>query len=164
MEAKQYLIGLGYGGSLEAMGRFEWDFRCRLGLRDPQDITGREAFVKDFIEATSPEAPVVLVLDDYSIPLFRTFMELGKQGITKYPGLYVFVVAEDQTEDPHVQYFLNIEHDPVDETLMPHQMVLDAEGVPDSVLMFMQERLNVRFYRREDELMMEFRIEELPVL
>lgn len=164
MVAETYLIGLGYGGSLEAMGHFEWDMRCRMGLRDPQNEAEREEFVRQFAAETSPESPIVLVLDDYNNVLFRTFMELGKQSIDKYPGLYVFVVAEDQSEDPHVQYFLNIEQDPVDENLWPHQMILDAEGVPDRVLVFMQERLNVQFYRRENELMMEFRIEELPVL
>lgn len=164
MEGEPYLIGLGYGGSLKAMAGFEWDFRCGLGLRNPQDEAGREAFVRDFARSASPEAPVVLVLDDYNLSLFRTFMELGKQALSKYPSLYVFVVAEDQSGNPPVQYFLNIVGDPVDEILMPYQMLLDAEGVPDRVLLFIQERLNVRFYRRGDELMIEFPIEELPLL
>ncbi|WP_018130960.1 hypothetical protein [Effusibacillus pohliae] len=164
MQTERYVIGLGYGGSLQAMGRFEWDFRCSLGLRDPQDVGGREAFLNDFAAATSPEAPVVLVLDDYNPALFRTFMEQGKQAIRKSPDLYVFVVAEDQSADPPVQYFLNIESDPVGESLLPHQMILDAEGVPDGVLLFLQDRLGVRFYRRDEELMMEFRIDELPLV
>ncbi|GAX88787.1 hypothetical protein [Effusibacillus lacus] len=164
MEREQYLIGLGYGGTLKAMARFEWEFRCTLGLRDRKDAAGRDVFIREFVETVSPEVPVVLVLDDYSNPLFRTFMETGKQAITKDSDLYVFVVIEDQTQEPHVQYFLNIEQDPVDETLMPNQMLLDAEGVPDFLLLFMQDRLNVRFYRREDEVMLEFRMEELPVL
>jgi len=164
VEGEQYLIGMGYGGSLQSMARFEWDFRCRLGLRNPQNVEEREAFVREFTAATSPETPTVLLLDDYNTALFRTFVELGKQAIIRDPNLYVFVVAEDQWENPSVQYFLNLEQDPVEEILAPHQVMLDGEGVPDRVLLFLQERLDLSFYRREGELMMEFRIEELPLV
>lgn len=163
VEGEKYLIGLGYGGKLESMARFEWDFRCMLGLRDPQDEQKRNHFIREFAAATSPDQPVVLVLDDYNNLLFRTFAELGKRSINKYPDLFVFMVVEDQSRNPSVQYFLNLETDPIDEPLQPHQLMIDAEEVPDEVFVFLQSRLDIQFYRRDDEVMMEFRIEELPV-
>ncbi|BCJ87181.1 hypothetical protein [Effusibacillus dendaii] len=164
MAGEPFLIALGYGGELSDMAGFEWEFRCKLGLRNAADEAERESFIRDFVANTSPSEPIVLLLDSYDPIMFRAFMEHGKQAIAKYSGLYVFVVAEDESQLPSTQYFLNIEQDPPGETLFPHQMMLDAEGVPDSVLLFIQDRLNVQFYRRDDELMMEFRIEELPVL
>lgn len=164
MEGEKYVIGLGYSGSLESMARFEWDFRCQLGLRQAQDEQGREEFVREFAEKTSPDEPIVLVLDDYNQDLFRAFTELGKLAISKYEQLFVFVVVEDVSQDPSVQYFLNVEPDPLSEALYPNQMMVDAEGVPDEVFAFLRSALNVQFYRRDDEIMLEFKIEELPLL
>lgn len=161
---EDFFIGLGYGGNLESMARFEWDFRCQLGLRDPHDEQGKQAFIQQFAASTSANEPIVLLLDEFDNPMFRAFMEYGKQAITKYEGLYVFLVAEDQREDPHVQYLLNIEPDPIGERLMPNQIMLDSEGVPDEVFRFLQTVLNVQFYRREDDVMLEFKIQELPVI
>jgi hypothetical protein len=165
-DMEDFLIGLGYGGDLESMARFEWDFRCLLGLRDPLDEQAKEAFIQQFVASTSPDEPIVLLLDEFDNPMFRAFMEYGKHAISKYEGLYVFLVAEDQRQEPHIQYLLNIEPDPIGEQLMPNQMMLDSEGVPDEVFRFLQTLLNVQFYRREGEedVMLEFRIQELPVI
>lgn len=163
MQGEKYLIGLGYGGKLEAMARFEWDFRCKLGIRDPLDELDREAFVRKFMAETSADQPVVLELDDYNSLLFRSFAELGKEAIRKYPDLFVFIVVEEQSREPGVQYFLNLETDPVDEPMRPNQIRIDAEGVPDEIFVFLKSRLNVQFYRRDEEVMMEFRLEDMAI-
>lgn len=161
-EQLPYIVGLGFGGSVESMGAFEWEFRKLLGIMKQTDDSAREKFLAEFRERFAGQVelePIVLVLDDLRSPLFRAFMEFGKYAISHFENLYVFTVLEQTLEEPHVQFFLNIEADPIGEEMGPNQINLDAEGVPGQALAWMQEQMGVRIYVRDEETMLEFPLE-----
>jgi hypothetical protein len=162
-QTEPYMVALGYSGKLESAARFEWDFRVKAGAEQATDEAGREAFIRDFVTNGIENQPYVILLDDYDGPLFSTFVQVGKQAVTKDPNLHVFLVIED-AHDPEKQYRLALQADPPEELIADYEVMVDVNGIPHEVLIWLQERFGVRFYRRDDEYKMAFPLDELPVL
>lgn len=159
MEQEHYILALGYGGKLASAAAFEWDFRVKVGAEEQRDETGRERFIREFVNNGVENQAYVIVLDDYDGPLFRAFMEFGKQRIAKDRQLQVFLVIEDAL-DPEKQYRLYIQPDPENEQLPENEMMVDVKQVPKEVLLWMQARMGVRFYQRDNDFKMVFPQEE----
>jgi hypothetical protein len=162
-QEKRYYVALGYGGKLEAAARFEWNFRVRAGAEQADDEAGKEAFIRDFVTHGVEGQPYVILLEEGNEPLLHLFVACGKQALNQDPDLSVFLVIED-AEDPERQFRLYLQPDPSEELIADYEVMVDVQGIPQEVLLWLQERFGVRFYRREEEYKMAFSLDELPVL
>jgi len=162
-----FLLAMGYGGERQAAAWFEWNFRCQIGQESPQDIAGRDKFIKDFVAATENGQEYAIPVEDPQASFVRTFAEYGKQALAEHRDLFVFYVVEE--EQTGKQYRIYVKPDGADDQLLPSQILVDGFEAPRDVLLWMQEQTGCQFYVTEDrsEMMMEFPYqgpEELPVL